>query len=117
MKVVTNYLATDDCQMTCSGPISPFMVSNAYVSQFGVIPMSHQPNKWRLMVDFSHQHRESANDGVRNDLCSIAYISVDDAINQIIPLGKGTLQTSNLVKIVIRMHWRILSLAIVSTSA
>ena len=67
------------------------MIPSAHISRFGVIPKSHQPNKWRLIIDLSHPQGKSVNDGVQKDLCSMAYISVDDAIRKIITLGKGTL--------------------------
>ena len=68
------------------------MIPSAHVSRFGGIPKSHQLNKWRLIIDLSHAHGKSIDDGVQKDLCSMAYILVDDAILcKIISLGKGTL--------------------------
>ena len=73
------------------GPFPPYLVPNAHISCFGVIPKSHQPNKWRLIIDLSHPKGKSINDSIQKDLCSMSYISVDDAIRQIITLGHGTL--------------------------
>jgi len=42
-----------------AGPFPSSSVTFAYVSWFGVIPKSHQPNKWRLIVDLSHPSRGS----------------------------------------------------------
>ena len=52
---------------------------------------NHQPNKWRLIVDLSYPKGHSVNDGILKSLCSLSYISVDDAINQIIAIGPNTL--------------------------
>lgn len=103
-KVVSDYLASEMADGRVVGPFLPFMVPNAHVSRFGVIPKSHQPNKWRLIVDLSHSHGKSVNDGIQKDICSMAYISVDDAIRRIIALGRGTL----LAKIDIKSAFRLI---------
>ena len=104
MEIVSDYLATEMAKGRVAGPFPPSVVLNAHVSRFGVIPKSHQPNKWRLIVDLSHPHRNSVNDGIQKDLCSMAYVSVDDAIREIITLGRGTL----LAKIDIKSAFRLL---------
>ena len=83
--VVTDYLAAELAKGCVAGPFPPPMVPNTHISRFGVIPKSHQPNKWRLIVNLSHSHGKSVG------LCSMAYISADDAIHHIITLGRGTL--------------------------
>ena len=104
MEVVTQYLASEMSEGRVVGPFPPHMVPNTHISRFGVIPKSHQPNKWRLIVDLSHPKGKSVNDGIRKDLCSMSYISVDDAIRQIITLGQGTL----LAKIDIKSAFRLI---------
>ena len=52
---------------------------------------------------FSSQ-RKSVNDGIPKHLCSISYISVDEAIQKIVSLGRGTL----LAKIDIRSAFRLI---------
>ena len=91
MEVITQYLASEMSKRWVAGPFPPCLVPNANVSRFGVIPKFHQPNKWRLIIDLSYPKGKSVNDGIRKDLCSMSYISVDDAIRQIITLGQGTL--------------------------
>ena len=44
-----------------------------------MIPKQHQPGKWRLIVDLSHPKGASMNDGIEADLCSLSYVSIDDA--------------------------------------
>ena len=56
-------------------------------------------NKWRLIVDLSHPTGSSVNDGIYSNLCSLHYTSVDDAVDIIKKLGRGT----QLVKLDIRM--------------
>ena len=59
---------------------------------------NHQPNKWRLIVDLSYPKGHSVNYGIPKSLCSLSYISVDDAINQIIAIGPNTLLTKLDIK-------------------
>ena len=59
---------------------------------------NHQPNKWRLIIDLSYPKGHSVNDGIPKSLCSLSYISVDDAINQIIAIGQNTLLTKLDIK-------------------
>ena len=61
------------------------------MSRFGVIPKQHKRDLWQLIVELSHPLGFSVNDGIPKDLCSLHYISIDDAINQITKLGSGTL--------------------------
>ena len=64
-EVVTQYLASEVSEGRVAGPFSPHM---AHISRFGVIPKSHQPNKWRLIIDLSHPKGKSINDGIRKEL-------------------------------------------------
>ena len=61
------------------------------ISSFGVIPKKHKPNKWRLIVDLSSPRGRSVNDAIPKELCSIAYISLDDATALIQAAGNGCL--------------------------
>ena len=61
------------------------------INRFGVIPKHHQANKWCLIVDLSHPEGFSINDGIPSHLCSLSYITVDDAIQGILKMGSGTL--------------------------
>ena len=81
----------------------PQAVPQVHVSQFGVIPKG-QAGKWRLIVDLSHPKGYSVNDGISKPLCSLKYITIDDAIKEIVRLGQGTL----LTKIDVKNAFRIL---------
>ena len=87
-----------------AGPFKPLDILNAHISRFGLIPKNHQPNKWHLIVDLSHPSGQSVNDGIPKDICSLTYITVDTAIEQIMALGKGKL----LAKIDIKSAFRLL---------
>ena len=65
--------------------------SGIVFSRFGVIPKRGQPNQWRLILDSSYPPGNSINDGVQQALSSLRYVSVDDAVQQILQLGRGTL--------------------------
>ena len=68
------------------GPFSPRAIPHVHISRFGVIPKGHT-GKWRLIVDLSHPKDHSVNDGISKPLCSLKYVTIDDAIKEIIRLG------------------------------
>ena len=74
-----------------------------HISRFGVIPKTHQPNKWRLIIDLSHPQGHSVNDNIPKMLCSLSYITVDDAIEKILELGPHTLLTKVDIKSAFRL--------------
>jgi len=101
-ETVNQYLADEIVQHRIAGPFKKSTIPQAHINRFGVTPKSHQPNKWRLIVDLSHPVGYSINDGI---LCSLTYIKVDSAINHIQTFGKGTL----LAKIDTKSAFRLLS--------
>ena len=103
-KVVEEYLATELSQHRIVGPFDKAAIPKAHISRFGVIPKGHQPNKWRLIVDLSHPTELSINDRIPKHLCSLSYITIDTAIQQILSFGPGTL----LAKIDIKSAFRLL---------
>ena len=87
--------------MTLSRVAGPFIkahIPGIQISRFGVIPKSHQKDKWRLIVDLSHPKSHSVNDGIPKSLCGLSYITVDDAINKILELGPNTLMAKIDIK-------------------
>ena len=90
---VVGLLSTAD--MTASAPI--------HTSRFGVIPKGHQTGKWRLIVDLSAPKGASVNDGIRPELCSLTYVSVDDAVRIVLRLGRGC----RIAKLDIKSTYRI----------
>ena len=75
------------------------------MSPVGLIPKS-EPNKWRLIVNLLYPHGHSINDGVSSELASVSYASVDDAVQLILQLGKG----SEFVKLDLKQAYRQVSI-------
>ena len=74
-----------------AGPFPPDAIPDRHVSRFEVIPKNHQPNKWQLIVDLSYPTGHNVNDGISHPLCSLHYVTIDDAVHQLFTLGKGCL--------------------------
>ena len=62
--IVQNYLTEEIALGLVAGPFPKSSAPQTQVSQFGVIPKNHQPNKWRLIVDLSHPIGGSVNEGI-----------------------------------------------------
>ena len=97
--VIDNYIQNELSAHRVAGPFSVDECCFVNINCFGVIPKHHQANKWRLIVDLSHHEGFSINDGIPSHLCSLSYITVDDAIQEILQTGPGTL----LAKVDIKM--------------
>ena len=82
------------------GPIPNHLLSSIHTSPLGLVPKAHQANKWCLICDLSSPNGASVNDGI---LCSLQYATVDNAVEIIRSLGKGT----QLVKPDIKDAYRI----------
>lgn len=77
-------------------------VKDLVVSRFGLIPKKDQRDKWRLIQDLSYPNSRSINDRISKDLSSLSYVTVDEAVEQILCLGKGTL----LAKVDVKQAYR-----------
>ena len=84
--VIDKYLAKE-CEL--GRVVGPFTTGTLPLHVKGVIPKPHQPGKWRLIVDMSSPPDHSINDGIESDLCSLSYASTDDAVANIISMGKA----------------------------
>ena len=91
-QIVDDYIKTELLTHRVAGPYSTDECPGVIVNRFGVIPKLHQANKWHLIVYLSHLDGFSINDSIPSHLCSLSYITVDDAIT-----GPGIL----LAKVVI----------------
>lgn len=85
------------------GPISTHLSPLVHTSPIGLVPKSHQIDKFRMIVDLSFPRGHSTNDSISRELSSIMYASVDDAVGHIIRLGRGT----QLVKLDLKNAYRI----------
>ena len=91
IEVVNEYLQHEITKGRLIGPL-PKSDSTPLIhcSPFGVIPKKSGSNAWRLIVDLSSPKGRSINDGIRADLASISYVSIDSAVRQILRMGQGT---------------------------
>ena len=54
-EVIVAYIKDELALNRVFGPYSRHQCPFVQISRFGVIPKSHQPNKWRLIIDLSPQ--------------------------------------------------------------
>ena len=89
--VIDQYLLTELEKGRVAGPYSMPPIPNLHISRFGIIPKKYQPGKWRLILDLSSPAGHSVNDGIPKESFSVQYMKVDDVINGIMSLGRGSL--------------------------
>ena len=102
--VVDEYLHNELSLGRISGQYSPSNCPGVHVNKFGVIPKNHLQNKWRLITDISYPLGNGVNDGIPAHLCSLTYVTIDDAILSILKSGINML----LAKIDILSAFRLL---------
>ena len=102
--VVDDYLHNELSLGRISGPYSASMCPDVHINRFGVIPKNHQQDKWRLITDLSHPSGSSVNDGIPSQLCTLTYVTIDDAILNILKSGRNTM----LAKMDIQSAFRLL---------
>lgn len=73
-----------------AGPFNFLPFSNLQCSPIGIVPKK-EINEFRLIHHLSYPDGASINDFIPNELCSVSYTTVDDAIKQIKKLGKSCL--------------------------
>jgi len=103
---VDDYLQAELDHKRIAGPFLPSQYQGVHITRFGVIPKGHQPNKWQLIVDLSHPSGCSVNDLIPKSLCSPSYITVYDAIQNILKYGQHTI----LAKVNIKSAFRLVPL-------
>ena len=101
--VVTDRIIAEKAAGRLLGPLSRDQSARVHTSPLGLVPKSHQSNKWRMICDLSSPSGHSVNDGIPRDLCSLQYASVDDAVGILQRLGRGT----QLIKLDIQDAYRI----------
>ena len=102
-EIVDDYLENEKSLDRVGGPYNKSQLSPIHISRFGVIPKSHQYNKWRLIIDLSHPKDYSVNDGIAKPIYSLTYITMDDAIQKILELGHNTLLAKADIKSAFRL--------------
>lgn len=66
------------------GPLKVGGFPHININHFGVIPKTHQPGEWHLIVDLSHPAGASVNDGIEPELRSLRYPSVDETVRRLL---------------------------------
>ena len=97
--IVEEYIHKELTLSRMAGPFPHYSIHGGQVSRFGVIPKHHQTDSGRLIVDLSHPPGFSVNDGIPKHLCSLQYVTIDDAIDQVIKLGPSTLLAKADIKV------------------
>lgn len=101
---VTSKIASELDAGRMVGPLPREVVERVHTSPIGLVPKGHSGSEWRMIVDLSSPSSASVNDGISEELCSIKYASVEDAVRLIKQLGRGT----QLVKMDLRDAYRII---------
>lgn len=78
------------------GPFDSQIFPEVHVSRFEVIPKV-DPGSWRLILDLSPEGA-SVNDGIDPNVCSLSYMTVDDAARAIERIGAGAMLTKVVIK-------------------
>ena len=99
--MVDEYLLAECCEGRVLGSLDPSGFPHVHTSRIGVIPKS-TPEKWRLIVDMSSPAGASVNDGILEVLCSLSYVTINDAIQGVLAYGQGAL----LAKVDFRSAYR-----------
>ena len=100
-QVVRDYLALECAAGRVLGPLPVEEFPQVQLSPLGVIPKK-SPGKWRLIMDLSSPEGHSVNDGIPSAVCSLNYVTIDDAAKAIIVKGAGAL----LAKVDIQSAYR-----------
>jgi len=77
-QVLSEYLAAECSRGRVVGPVNLVEFPQIHISRFEVIPKSTE-GQWRLIVDLSSPEGASVNAGVSESLCSLSYVSVQEA--------------------------------------
>ena len=91
-QVVDSYIRKECEAGRLLGPFDPDLFLAVQISRFGVIPKS-EPDSWRLILDLSYPEGRSVNDGISPEICSLSYMTVDDAARAIVSMGQGAMWT------------------------
>ncbi len=95
---------TSDCQKGFTlGPFAQSDFPHIHSSRIGVIPKKHQQGKFRLIVDLSSPSGKSINDGIGKEFCSLSYTRVDEIVDSVLYMGRGTLLAKSDIKSAFRI--------------
>ena len=86
------------------GPVTSYVKPLLHTSPIGLVPKGHATNRGRMIVDLSSPAKASVNDGINSELCSLRYATLDNAVQLVSRLGRGT----QLVKMDLRDAYRLI---------
>ena len=98
---VAAFLASECAAGRILGQFSRDMVPMVHINRIGAVPKS-TPGKYRLIVDLSYPIDHSVNTGIAEGSCSLKYVSVEEAAEAVMKLGRGAM----LAKVDIRNAYR-----------
>ena len=98
---VAEFLASECAAGRILGPFSRDMVPMVHINRIGAVPKS-TPGKYLLIVDLSYPIDHSVNTGIAEGSCSLKYVSVEEAAQAVMKLGRGAM----LAKVDIRNAYR-----------
>ena len=101
--IISAHIASELAKGRLVGPVEEVLLPGIQVSPIGLVPKGHMTGRWRVIVHLSAPRNFSVNDGISEELCSLSYASLDDAVDLIRRLGPGT----QLVKMDLKEAYRI----------
>lgn len=104
-EVVEKYLTKEITAGRIIGPFSLIDIPRIQISQMGIIPKAHQPNKWRLITDLSFRPLTSVNGGIDSSVCSMDYTSV----SKVARVAQGFRRGALMAKLDIEAAYRLVS--------
>ena len=87
-EIIREYLSKECAEGWVLDPLPPELFPCVQISRVGVIPKG-STGKWRLILDLSAPGGFSVNDNIDETLCSLSYISIEDAVQEIMAKGQG----------------------------
>ena len=101
---VTDKLVSEVRAGRLVGPLPRELAVQVHTSPIGLVPKGHSGSEWRMIVDLSSPFSASVNSGISEELCSLRYASLEDAVKLVKQLGRGT----QLVKMDLRDAYRMI---------
>ena len=101
-RIISAYLSEEVAAGRMVGPL-PNSIESIQCSPIGLVPKGRNTGRWRMIVDLSCPEGRSVNDGIAPLHCSLRYATVQDALQFITVLGRGTC----LIKVDLKSAYRI----------
>ena len=89
--MINNYIDTELREGRMAGPFPPGSVPGLHINRMGVVPKGHGSRSWRLITNLSYPEGTSVNDGIKTELCSLSYTSVEAVAAEALRRGRGAL--------------------------